>query len=166
MSGLFSGLIKNVPSGNDSTNGHKRSVSSNDISVINQSTKYDAEGEFQLDSNQPFGSPQRSDHSPHRKVHEFTNDEKEFILKMEAKVRKEKEQINANSSLRKQLSKYSQIVLGDKYTEEEKEKMGLVSSEFRNPLLPNKANNQSEELSSPDKRNVTSIFLKSKYTKV
>ncbi len=159
---MFSGLLKNVPSVNDSANGHKRSVSSNDISVINQSSKNDLDREFILDGNQPFGSPEKTDLSPRMKAPEFSNDEKEFIMKMEAKVRKEKEQINASSSIRKQLSKYSQIVLGDKYTEEEKEKMGLVSSEFRNPNLPIKDSNQVEEISSsPDKKNIASIFLKS-----
>ena len=159
---MFSGLLKNVSSVDDSKNGHKRSVSSNDISVINQSSKYDIEEEeFQLDENQHYGSQQKNDLSPRRQPAEFTNDEKEFIMKMEAKVRKEKEQINASSSIRKQLSKYSQIVLGDKYTEEEKEKMGLVSSEFRNPNLPSKDSNQAEEINSPDRKNIASIFLKS-----
>jgi len=159
---MFSGLLKNVSSVDDSKNGHKRSVSSNDISVINQSSKYDIEEEeFQLDENQQYGSQQKNDLSPRRQPAEFTNDEKEFIMKMEAKVRKEKEQINASSSIRKQLSKYSQIVLGDKYTEEEKEKMGLVSSEFRNPNLPSKDSNQADEINSPDRKNIASIFLKS-----
>lgn len=159
---MFSGLIKNVPSADDSKNAHKRSVSSNDISVINQSSKYGVEEEeFQLDENHPNESQKNNDFSPRIQSAEFTNDEKEFIMKMEAKVRKEKEQINASSSIRKQLSKYSQIVLGDKYTEEEKEKMGLVSSEFRNPNLPSKDSNQADGINSPDKKNVASIFLKS-----
>ncbi len=39
--------------------------------------------------------------------------------------------------------------------------MGLVSSEFRNPNLPNKDSNQVEEISSsPDKKNIASIFFK------
>jgi hypothetical protein len=153
--GMFSNLAK---PGNQNESGHKRGASYEDDEEVD---------DVPTDNNKSRMSQKKNSNTNtsgnevvHNKVQEMTTDEKEFILKMEMKVRKEKEQMKASHSVRKQMSKYSQFVLGDQYNEEEKEKMGLASTEFRNPNLPCKE--ATEDSHANETKNVTSLFIKSK----
>lgn len=89
------------------------------------------------------------------KKKELTIDDKEFILKMEIKAKKEREQLKLSQlGRKKQLSKYSSVVLGDQFSEEEKIKMG-ITSEYKHSDDNNFGNNENE------KKKISSIFLKS-----
>ncbi len=74
----------------------------------------------------PYDDNKQESPTRRNSKYEISNDDKEYILKMEMKANKEKEG-NKNNAVKKLLSKYSPVVFQDQLTQDEKARMGLTS---------------------------------------